>query len=90
MSFSHNPWIIDFEATEHMNGSSTSLLDYHHVSSSNYVTFANGSQTSIVCLGNAYLNPNIDLSIVLHVSIFPFSLLSVSKITTSLQDSVTF
>lgn len=69
-----------------MTFSFTFLLDYL-ITSFTCVNLVNGSQTSFANSRNAHL---IDLLAVLHLPDFPFNLLSISKIVTTLQSSVTF
>lgn len=87
---SHTPWVIDSGASDHMTGVSTVISHCRPSGTSSRVTLANGSTTQIASLGSVTLNPSISLDTVLHVPRFPFSLLSVSKITNALNCLVTF
>ena len=84
------PWIIDSGASDHMTGSRYLFSSYTPCSSNRLVQIANGSFTPVLGIGNIYLNDEILLSNVLHVSNLSCNLLSISKITTDLECVVKF
>jgi hypothetical protein len=90
LSFTPDHWVIDFGVNEHMTGSSTSLSDYHLVDTPHSVTLANGFLSTIVGFGHTHLSLDIKLLSVLHVPSFPLNLLSISKITKTLNCSNSF
>jgi hypothetical protein len=90
LSSTRDPWIIDFGANEHMTVSSTSLSDYRHDDTPHNVTLVNGSLSTVAISSHTHLSPNIELLSVLHVPSFPFNLLSIRKITKSLNYYVSF
>jgi hypothetical protein len=73
-----------------MTGSSTSLSDYHPVDTPHSVTLANGFLSTVAGFGHIHLSLDIKLLFVLHVPSFPFNLLSISKITKTLNCSISF
>lgn len=90
LSSTANPWIINSGANEHMTGESSRLSNYKHVGSPISVTLVNGSLASVHGTTMTHLTLDIDLCSVLQIPGFPFSLLSISKITKSLHYSVNF
>ncbi|XP_042946557.1 uncharacterized protein LOC122279793 isoform X1 [Carya illinoinensis] len=90
VSPTQGPWIIDSGANEHLTGLSSVLSKLNTVPSVKSVTLANGSLAKVTGIGSTKLTDSISLSSVLHAPSFPFSLLSISRITQSLQCSVTF
>jgi len=78
LSSTHDPWVIDSGATEHMTGSSHTLSDYHPVDSPQSVTLANGSLAKVEGSGNTHLSPDLELLSVFYVPGFPFLNLSSS------------
>jgi hypothetical protein len=90
LSSTSDLWVIDSGANEHMTGSSTSLSDYRSIDTPRSVTLANGSLSQVASSGTTHLSSDIELLFVLHVLGFPFNLLSISKITKTLNCSVSF
>lgn len=80
LSSTSDPWIIDSSTNKYMTGSSTSLSDYHFIDTPRSVTLANGSLSRMASSGTTHLSLDIKLLFVLHVSGFPFNLLSICKI----------
>lgn len=79
-----DPWVIDSGATEYMIGVSTHLSDYHIVTSPQSVPLANGSLATVQGSKTTHLCPNLEFLSVLHISGFPFNLLSIGRITKDL------
>lgn len=73
-----------------MTDSSTILSGSHSLGKAPLVTLAAGSTTNVDGLGSITLNSSHSLDSILHVPRFPYSLMSVSKLTKSLNYSVTF
>jgi hypothetical protein len=90
LSSTSDPWVINSSANDHMTGLSTSLSNYHHVATPKSVTLANGSLSKVVGSGTTHLSPDIELLSIIHVPGFPFNLLSISKITKTLNCSISF
>lgn len=81
LSPTHDLWVINFGASDHMTGSST-LSDCHL--SNSYVSLA-----KVVGVGNT-LSVDIKLVYVLYVLSIPFNLLSIMKITKTLPCCIRF
>lgn len=84
-----NEWIIDTGATDHIV-SSPNFLNNLLPSHSTSVRLPNGAKVDIMFIGTTKISPNLSFSDVLCVSSFRVNLLSVSKITRSLNCSITF
>lgn len=83
-------WIIDTGASDHITSSIDSLSHVTPISAHKPVRLPNGSFSQISHIGNINLSEKIRLSKVLCVPDFSFNLLSVSKITKSLNCAVIF
>ena len=85
MSFSFNR-VIDFGATDHMIGNSSLFTTFQSHPSTSTVTLANGSKSCV--LGSGTINPTP----LTHLSLphFSFNLISVSKLTRTLNCSISF
>ncbi|KAG0464026.1 hypothetical protein HPP92_020095 [Vanilla planifolia] len=83
-----NSWILDSGATDHMT-SHTSLLSKSQPSFSHTVNLPNDTSAPITHTGNIVFNRDITLENVLCVPTFRLNLISASKITKSLNCSVT-
>jgi hypothetical protein len=73
-----------------MTGTRTLFLGQHPVGKSSHVTLADGSTTAVTDLGFVPVTSSLTLTSVLHVPCFPFNLMSVSRLTKSLNCSSTF
>ena len=80
-------WIIDSGATDHISPSPHLL---HKKSMCDYVQMPNGGKAIIESVGSVQATPLLKLDDVLHVPNFQVYLLSVSKLTESLQCIVIF
>lgn len=83
-------WIIDTGASDHITSSIDSLSHVTPISAHKPVRLPNGSFSQISHIRNINLSEKIRLSKVLCVPDFSFNLLSVSKITKSLNCAVIF
>ncbi|XP_078160840.1 uncharacterized protein LOC144556253 [Carex rostrata] len=83
-------WVIDSGASDHFTFNPLSLSN--STSTQNYkpVVLPDGSRNPITHIGNVYVSPEIQLKDVLCAPSFNFNLLSVSKITSSLNCAVIF
>ena len=79
----HDCWIIDSGATDHMTNQRTNLHEFQNVSSQ--VSVANGKRVSAMGRGKIRLISNHVESTSLYVPAFPFQLLSIEKITKTLN-----
>ena len=82
-------WIIDTGATDHITGRSE-LLQKKKKSQQSHVGLPNGHKALISCTDLARINAKTEVPDVLHVPSFHVNLLSVSKLTKSLNCSLTF
>lgn len=76
-------WIIDSGATDHMTNQPTNLHGFQKMSS--HVSVANGKGVSIMGKGKIKLISNQVLSTALYFPTFPFKLMSIGKITQTLN-----
>ena len=84
------PWILDFGASDHISGN---LQLLSHTSTSKFlssVTLTNGSTTTAQAVGRAYPLPSLPLESVLYIPHCPFNLISICKLTRSLNCTITF
>ena len=89
-SSSLGPWVLDSGATDHITGNESLLSS---LSTSGYlpcVTMANGSQIQSQGLGTANPLPSLSLDNVLYIPGSPFNLLSISRLTSSLDCIIFF
>ena len=86
---STSKWVIDSGATDHMTGNPNLFTTFESQTSS-LVTLADGSKSTVLGLGTVHPTPLLSLSSVLNLPNFSFNLVSVSKITRTLNCSVSF
>jgi len=86
----HNFWVIDSGATDQITNKMTNLYDFEGFSSPTHVSIANGKNVSVKGKGKIKLLSNNIESSVLYVPSFPFQLLSISKISRTLNCRVIF
>ncbi|RVX21542.1 Anaphase-promoting complex subunit 8 [Vitis vinifera] len=84
------PWILDSGASDHLSGNKDLFSSITTTSDLPTVTLANGSQTVAKGIGLALLLPSLPLTSVLYTPECPFNLISISKITRTLNCSITF
>ncbi|RVX10513.1 Retrovirus-related Pol polyprotein from transposon RE1 [Vitis vinifera] len=84
------PWILDSGASDHLSGNKDLFSSITTTSDLPTVTLANGSQTVAKGIGLALPLPSLPLISVLYTPECPFNLISISKITRTLNCSITF
>ena len=84
------PWILDYDASDHIFGNKDLFSSITTTSALLTVTLANGSQTMAKGFGFAHPLPSLPLHSVLYAPECPFNLISISKITRTLNCSITF
>ncbi|RVW62757.1 Retrovirus-related Pol polyprotein from transposon RE1 [Vitis vinifera] len=84
------PWILDSGASDHLSGNKDLFSSITTTSDLSTVTLANGSQTVAKGIGLALPLPSLPLTSVLYTPECPFNLISISKITRTLNCSITF
>ncbi|RVX05223.1 Retrovirus-related Pol polyprotein from transposon RE1 [Vitis vinifera] len=84
------PWILDFGASDHISGNKDLFSSITTTSALPTVTLANGSQTMAKGFGFAHSLPSLPFHSVLYAPECPFNLISISKITRTLNCSITF
>ncbi|KAJ9687350.1 hypothetical protein PVL29_016010 [Vitis rotundifolia] len=84
------PWILDSGASDHLSGNKDLFSSITTTSALPTVTLANGSQTVAKGIGLALPLPSLPLTSVLYTPECPFNLISISKITRTLNCSITF
>ncbi|RVW98328.1 Retrovirus-related Pol polyprotein from transposon RE2 [Vitis vinifera] len=84
------PWILDSGASDHLSGNKDLFSSITTTSDLPTVTLANGSQTVAKGIGLTLPLPSLPLTSVLYTPECPFNLISISKITRTLNCSITF
>ncbi|RVX10963.1 Retrovirus-related Pol polyprotein from transposon RE1 [Vitis vinifera] len=84
------PWILDSGASDHLSGNKDLFSSITTTSTLPTVTLANGSQTVAKGIGLALPLPSLPLTSVLYTPECPFNLISIRKITRTLNCSITF
>ena len=87
---SPSTWVIDFEATDHMTCNSNLFTTFQSHPTTSTVTLVDGSTSCV--LGSKTFHPTslITLTFVLSLPQFSFNLVSVSKLTCTLNCSISF
>ena len=83
-------WVLDSSVTDHITGNKSffsSLSTYGHLPS---ITMANGSKVSSHGVGIVHLFPSLPVDNVLYVPRSPFNLLSINRLTCSLDCIISF
>ena len=83
-------WIIDSRATDQMKGNSSLFTMFQSHPSSSNVTLSNGSTSCVLGTGTIHQTPLITLTSVLSLPQFSFNLISMSKLTRTLNCSISF
>jgi len=86
----HNFWVIDSGATVHLTNKMTNLYDFEGFCSPTHVSIANGKNVSVKGKAKIKLLSNNIESPVLYVPSFLFQLLSIGKISRTLNCRVIF
>ncbi|RVX19942.1 Retrovirus-related Pol polyprotein from transposon TNT 1-94 [Vitis vinifera] len=84
------PWILDCGASDHLSGNKHLFSSITTTSTLPTVTLANGSQTMAKGIGLVLPLPSLSLTSVLYTPECPFNLISISKLTRTLNCSITF
>ena len=84
------PWILDSGASDHISGNKDLFSSLTTTPTLPTVTLANGSQTVAKGIGLAHPLPSLPLTSVLYTPECPFNLISISKITRTLNCSIIF
>nr|CAN75244.1 hypothetical protein VITISV_014212 [Vitis vinifera] len=84
------PWILDSGTSDHISGNKDFFSSITTTSALPIVTLANGSQTMAKGFGFVHPLPSVPLHYVLYAPECPFNLISISKITRTLNCSITF
>nr|KYP61340.1 hypothetical protein KK1_015827 [Cajanus cajan] len=87
---SQGPWIIDSGASDHISGNNSLFSSISLPKVPHFITLANGSKFVSQGVGQVSLTPSLNLKSVLFVPKCAFNLISLSKLTKSLNCSVTF
>ncbi|KAJ9671261.1 hypothetical protein PVL29_027310 [Vitis rotundifolia] len=84
------PWILDSGASNHISGNKDLFSSIATTFALPTVILANGSQTMAKGIGLAHPLPSLPLTSVLYTPECSFNLISISKITRTLNSSITF
>ena len=87
---SSSKWVIDFEATYHMTCNFSLFTMFQPHSSTSIVTLADGSTSCVLGSRTIHPTPLITLTSVLSLPQFSFNLISISKLTRTLNCSISF
>ena len=83
-------WVLDSGATDHITGNKSLFSSFSTSSHLPSITMTNGSKISSHGIGTIHLFPSLSIDNVLYVPRSPFNLLSVSRLTRSLDCVVSF
>ena len=83
-------WVIDSRVTYHMTGNSSLFSTFQPHSSTSTVTFVDGSTSCVLGLETIHPTPSITLTSVTSLLQFSFNLIFVSKLTCTLNCSISF
>ncbi|KEH27893.1 hypothetical protein MTR_5g048690 [Medicago truncatula] len=83
-------WISDSSASDHVVGNPSLISNLSPPNIPHNITLANGSKEQVTGIGQASPLPSLSLNYVLFVPGCPFNLISISKLTDSLNCSITF
>ena len=84
------PWILDSGASDHIYGNNDLFSSLTTTPTLPTVTLVNGFQTVAKGIGLAHPFPSLPLTFVLYTPKCPFNLISISKITRTLNCSIIF
>ena len=87
---SSSTWVIDSGATDHMTGNSSLFTTFQSHPSTSIVTLANGSTSCVLGSGTIHLTSLISFTYVMSLPQFSFNLIFVSKLTRTLNCSISF
>jgi len=83
-------WVLDSGASDHISGNPYLLSNITDSKSMPSITLANGTTTVAKAIGRAHPLPSLPLDSVLYIPKCPFNLVSVSKLTRTLNCAITF
>ena len=83
-------WVIDSGATDHMTSNSNLFTMVQSHPSTSTVILADGSTSCVLGLGTLHLTPLITLTSVMSLPQFSFNLIYVSKLTHTINCSISF
>ena len=87
---SSSKWVINSGATNHMTGNFNLFITFQPHLSTSTVTLADGSTSCVLRLGTIHPTPLIILTSVMSLPQFSFNLISMSKLTRTLNCSISF
>ena len=87
---SSSTWVIDSRATDHMTDNSNLFTTFQSHPSTSTVTLAYGSTSCVLGSRTIHLTPLITFTFVLSLPQFYFNLISVSKLTRTLNCNISF
>ena len=87
---SSSTWVIDYRVTDHMTGNSSLFTTFQSHSFTSIVTPTYRSTSYVLGSGTIHLTPLITLTSVLSLPQFSFNLIYVSKLTRTLNCSISF
>ena len=83
-------WVLDYGATDHMTANSNLFTTFQSHASTFTLTLADGSTSYVFGSGTIHLTHLITLTSVMSLPQFSFNLISVSKLTRTLNCSISF
>ena len=89
-SSSHGSWVFDSGATDNITGNKSLFSSLSFPNPLPFVTLADGSRVSSHGVGTVKLFPSLTINNVFYVPRLPFNLLSISRLTRSLDCVVSF
>ncbi|XP_058781179.1 uncharacterized protein LOC131655309 [Vicia villosa] len=89
-SSSLGPWVLDSGVSDHVTGNKNLFTSLSTSGVLPTITSANGSQTQSEGIGTVQILPSLSVTSALYVPNYPFNLLSISRLTRSLDCIVTF
>ena len=87
---SSSTWVINSRATNHMTGNSSLFITFQSHPATSTITLANGSTSCVLWSRTIYPTPLITLTYVLSLPQLSFNLISVNKLTHTLNCSISF
>nr|KYP76032.1 Retrovirus-related Pol polyprotein from transposon TNT 1-94 [Cajanus cajan] len=89
-STSIGPWVLDSGASDHLTGNVSLFPNLSSPKTPHHITLADGSKVQATGIGQISPLPSLPLKSVLLVPGCPFNLISISKLTRSLNCVITF
>ena len=87
---SSSTWVIDSRATNHMTSNSSLFTTFQSHPATSSVTLVDGSTSCVLRSETIHPTPLISLTSILSLPQFSFNLISVSKLTRTLNCSISF